>query len=110
MVFRAYSVLQALSEAAGRKYYPNVDAMAKELSDSPGEKAKWKKITLDAVQPGITFFLQKFNVEFYNVVQAFKTARIACQNKVQEPKPSIEDVNQLRLFPLVGRDETISEL
>ena len=36
--------------------------------------------------------------------------RIACLNKVQELKPSIEDVNQLRLFPLLDRDETISEL
>ena len=40
LVFRAYSVLQALSEAAGRRYYPNVDAMAKELSGSPAEKAE----------------------------------------------------------------------
>ena len=29
LVFRAYSVLQALSEAAGRRYYTHVDAMAK---------------------------------------------------------------------------------
>ena len=36
--------------------------------------------------------------------------RIACANKVQELKPLIEDVNQLRLFPLLDRDETISEL
>ena len=110
MVFRAYSVLQVVSEAAGRRYYPNVDAMAKELSGSPAEKAEWEKIAWNAVQPGITFFLQKFNVELYDVVRAFKAARIACPNKVQELKPSIEDVNQLRLFPLLDRDETISEL
>ena len=84
--------------------------MAKELSGSPAEKAELKKLAWDAVQPGITFFLQKFNVEFYNVVWAFKTARITCPNKVQELKPSTEDVNQLCLFPLLDRDETISEL
>ena len=69
-----------------------------------------KKIAWDAVQPGIAFFLQKFNVELYNVVRAFKTARIACPKKVQKLKPSIEVENQLRLFPLLDRDETISEL
>ena len=110
LVFRAYSVLQVLSEAAGQKYYTNVDAMAKELSGSPAEKAELKKLAWDAVEPGITFFLQKFNVEFYNVLWAFKAARIACPNKVQELKPSSEDVNHLRLFPLLDRDETISEL
>ena len=36
--------------------------------------------------------------------------RIACPNKVQELKSSIEDVNQLHLFPLLDRDKTVSEL
>ena len=44
LVFRAYSVLQALSEVAGRRYDPNVDAIAKELSGSPAEKAELKKL------------------------------------------------------------------
>ena len=58
LVFWAHSVLQVLSEAAGRRYYPNVDAMAEELSESRAEKAESRKIAWDAVQPGITFFLQ----------------------------------------------------
>ena len=36
--------------------------------------------------------------------------RIACLNKVQELKPSIEKVSQLHLFPLLDRDKTVSEL
>ena len=36
-------------------YYPNVD---EELSESRAEKAESRKIAWDAVQPGITFFLQ----------------------------------------------------
>lgn len=110
LVFSTYSALQALSTAAGQRHYPNVTAMAQQLSNTPQEAAQLKRIARDAVEPGIAYFLRKFNVQFHDVVRAFKAARMACPTKVQELKPTAADVEQLRLFKLFNKDDTITNL
>ena len=110
LVFSAYSTLQALSTAAAQRHYQNVTALAQQLSDTPEEAAQLKRIAQNAVEPGILYFLHKFNGPFYDVVRAFKAARLASPTKVQELKPMVADVEQLRHFKVLDKDDIISRL
>lgn len=110
LVFSAYSTLQGLSTAAAQQHYPNVEAQAQSLGETPQEKADLRKIARDGVRPGITYFLHKFNVQFYNVVTAFKIARYACPVRVQQLKPTPEEVSALRVFPFLDNDGLIAGL
>ena len=110
LIFKAYSVLQSLSTAAGQRQYPNVRAQAQRLGTTEQEVAALRKIGNDGVRPGIDFFLRKFNVELYDVVRAFKAARYACPMKVQELRPTPEEVNALRAFPFLDSNEIITNL
>ena len=78
LVFQTYCTLQALATAAAQHHYPNVAAQASALEETPEEVANLTAFAREGVQPGITYFLQKFNGDFYNVVRAFRAARMAC--------------------------------
>lgn len=110
LVFSAYATLQGLSTAAHQRHYPNVDAQAQKLADSPQEEANLQQHARACVRPGVDFFVQKFNVQFYRAVRAFKAARYACPQKVQQLKPTAVDVNALREFPFLDSDATIGAL
>ncbi len=110
LVFNAYSILQGLSTAAAQRHYPNVAAQAKTLGTTPEEVATLSTHARQGVEPGIHYFLRKFNVQFYDVVRAFKAARFACPVKVQELKPQPECLETLRLFPFLNDDATIANL
>ena len=80
------------------------------LGKTPAEVAALEKYGKDRLQTGITFFLQKFNVQFGNVVCAFKAMRLTCPNAIQNLKPDPAAIEQLHLFLFLGVDETISAL
>ena len=61
VVFQTYSTLQALATAAAQHHYPNVAAQASALGETPEEVANLTAFSREGVQPGITYFLQKFN-------------------------------------------------
>ena len=61
LVFQAYSTLQALATAAAQHHYPNVAAQVSALGETPGEVANLTALARDGVQPGINYFLMKFN-------------------------------------------------
>ena len=62
------------------------------------------------VQPAITWFLRKFNVDLYDVVVAFKAARLFCPVTIQWLKPTNALVESLRAFPSLDSDTTIDGL
>ena len=65
LVFSAYSTLQALSTAAAQRNYLNVAAQAHALAASAEEEAALQQHASACVRPGIGYFLQKFNLQFY---------------------------------------------
>ena len=79
LVFSAYSTLQALSTAAAQRNYPNVAAQAHALAASAEGEAALQQHARACVRPGIDYFLQKFTLPFYEVVRAFKAARMHAQ-------------------------------
>ena len=62
------------------------------------------------VTPEITWFLRKFNVDFYDVVVTFKAARLFCPVRIQWLKPTNALVDSLRAFPFLDSDTTIDSL
>ncbi len=110
LVFRAYSTLQALATAAAQRHYPNVAAQATALGATPEEVAALRAMAVNGVKPGINYFLQKFNVQFYQTVRAFRSARLACPVTVQGLNPTPDRVNDLRLFPFLDDDGVIAGL
>lgn len=64
LLFTAYTTLQGLSTAAAQRNYPNVAAQANALGNSQEEIAALKAHARHAVEPGVNFFLRKFNVQF----------------------------------------------
>ena len=62
------------------------------------------------VEPAITWFLRKFNVDLYDVVVAFKAARIFCPVRIEWLKPTNALVGSLGAFPFLDSNTTIDGL
>ena len=58
----------------------------------------------------MTWFLIKFKVDLYDVVVAFKAARLFCPVRIQWLKPTNALVESLRAFPFLDSDATIDGL
>ena len=84
LVFSAYCTLQALSTVAAQCNYPNVAAQPHALAASAEAEAAFQQHARACVRPGIDYFLEKFNLQIYKVVSAFKAARYACSMSIQE--------------------------
>ena len=77
LIFSTYTTLQALATAAAQRHYPTVVAQRLSLGATPAEVAELRALAREGVQPGINYFSKKFNNHFYNVVRAFRAARMA---------------------------------
>ena len=76
----------------------------------PGQNVTALELSAKAcVEPAITWFLRKFNVDLYDVVVAFKAARLFCPVRIQRLKPSAL-VKSLRAFLFLDSDTTIDGL
>ena len=62
------------------------------------------------VEPAITWFQRKFNVDLYDLLMAFKAARLFCPVSVQWLRPTDASVESLKAFPLLDSDEIINGL
>ena len=80
------------------------------LAASAEEEAALQQHARGCVRPGIDYFLQKFNLQFYKVVRAFKAERYACPMRIQELQPAPTELGALRSFPFLDDDETIANL
>ena len=76
LVFQTYSTLQALATAAAQHHYPNVAGQASALGETPEEVANLTAFAREGVQPGVTYFLQKFNA-------IAATSKMSCEHSGQ---------------------------
>ena len=102
--------MQALLTVAAQRNYPNVAAQAHALAASAEEEAALQQHARACVRPGIDYFLQKFNLQFYKDERAFKDARYACPMRFQEFQPAPAELDALRSFPFLDDNETIAIL
>ena len=72
--------------------------------DPPEAEAK------TCVQPGILWFLRKFNVRLRPMLGVFKYARFFCPFQVQELRPHAAAIEELRRLPFLDDEATIAGL
>ena len=107
LVFACYEKLSAVSQLCQAPCFLNVRAIATTISEDPCQNVTALERSAKAcVEPAITWFLRKFNVDLYDVVVAFKAARLFCPVRIQWLKPTNALVESLRAFPFLDSDTT----
>ena len=99
LIFSCYERLAAISHAVMIESYPNTEALARRRAD--GNAAVFNQLMAKAkacIMPGLRFFQQKFSHEFYTVVRAFRSARLCDPVQVQQLRPTIASLEELRNF------------
>ena len=112
LVFSCHEKLQAVAEACRVPHFPNVRAVSTAIAteDPTQNVATLEQRARACVDPAIQWFLQKFNVQLYDLVAAFKAARIMCPVAVQWMRPTAATVSALRIFPFFNSDRIIDGL
>ena len=112
LVFSCYEKLSAVSQFCQTPCFPNVRAIATAIAeeDPCQNVTALKRSTKACVEPAITWFLRKFNVDLYDVVVAFKAARLLCPARIQWLKPTNALEESLRAFLFLDSDATIDGL
>ena len=112
MVFACYEKLSAVFQFCQAPHFPNVRAIATAIAEEdPGQNVTALERRAKAcVELAITRFLRKFNVGLYDLLVAFKAARIFCSVTVQWLRPTNASVESLRAFPFLDSDAIINGL
>ena len=100
-----YERLSSVSRAIAVDSYPNTLAVARQIAD--GDDALCTQLVAQAkscIQPGLQFYQEKFSGQFYEIVRAFKAARLSCPIKVQSLNPTAASRQELRNFPFITDD------
>lgn len=111
LVFTCYERLSAVSQFCQAPCFPNVRAIATAIAEEdPCQNVTALERSAKAcAEPAMTWFLIKFKVDLYDVVVAFKAARLFCPVRIQRLKPSAL-VKSLRAFLFLDSDTTIDGL
>ena len=93
-------------------HFPNVRAVSTAIAteDPTQNVATLEQRARACVDPEIQWFLQKFNAQLYDLVAAFKAARIMCPVAVQWMRSTAATVSALRIFPFLNSDRIIDGL
>ena len=112
LVFACYEKLSAVSQLCQAPCFLNVRAIVTAISEEdPCQNVTALERSAKACfEPAITWFLRKFNVDLYDVVVAYKTARIFCLGRIQWLKPTNALVESLSAFPFLDSNTTIDGL
>ena len=112
LVFACYEKLSAVFQFWQAPHFPNVRAIATAIAEEdPGQNVTALERRAKAcVELAITRFLRKFNVGLYDLLVAFKAARIFCSVTVQWLRPTNASVESLRAFPFLDSDAIINGL
>ena len=112
LVFTCYEKLSAVSQFCQALCFPNARAIATAIAEEdPGQNlTALERSAKGCVEPAITWFLRKFNVDLYDVVVAFKAARLLCPARIQWLKPTNALEESLRAFLFLDSDATIDGL
>lgn len=88
-IFTCYERLCSVASAVAVEHYPNTRAFAHEIAG--GNAVTYNQHMTQAkacIQPGLSFYQQKFSVQFRDTVRAFKVARLCCPMQVQHLHPT----------------------
>ena len=96
-VFSCFERLQTVANACQIPHFRNVHAVTVAIAagDPAKNVAALEREAKRSVEPGIQWFLRKFNVDMYKTLSAFKVARIMCPEAVQWLQPTPATVQGL---------------
>ena len=107
----AYERVSMLYSVISTEHYPNVKAVAKQLSG--GDPAREQQLMMYAkscVEPAYDYFKEKFDNELKAPLVAYKAARYFSPTKLNELKPSGIDIDSLRAFTFLDSTPIIDGL
>lgn len=116
LALSCYQRMQAVCNACqvniAQMHFANLHAVALEVSaQTPDVTAAWaENYGRQSVRDAVHWFLEKFNVQFYTTMRAFKAARMMCPATVHSLGVTPAAVQQLRAFPFLDDDEIVSNL
>ena len=103
LVLSCYETISALNAAARQAYYPNLNALASQISS--GDSQMEQELILHAkscVQPGLTYYFRQLNEGMKEPLAAFKAARLFSPYKLHEMKPDSSVIDSLVSFPFLS--------
>lgn len=113
LVFSAYEEISTLRAVVANAHHPNANAVAAKLSSG---RAVLKQQLIDyaevCVKPAYEYFERKFDHDegLQRAVSLFKYARYFDPVKIGELKPSCNDIDNLRVFPMLDNDAALDAL
>ena len=112
LIFNCYEMVSAVNQTCQATHYPNVHAIATAIAteDPCQNVAATERRAKAYVEPPITWFRRKFNVDLYDLLTAPKAARLFCPVSVQWLRPKDASVESLRAFPFLDSDAIINSL
>ena len=83
LAFTAYEEISFIQHTIANKHYPNVDAVAKQLSSTPQQLSQLLSYAAACVQPAHDYFATKFGTELAQMLNIFKLLRVFHPSKQQ---------------------------
>ena len=103
LAFSCYETLSAIEAFIQTLHLPNTQAIIRRLSaGNPTSAQQLLQYAKECVEPGLTYFHQKFTEELSASVGAFKSARLFLPHKICEMKPDASVVDSLQAFPFLN--------
>eukprot|EP00117_Sycon_ciliatum_P019577 scpid46117/ scgid1592/ len=116
---QTYAHLQEYALSAAVVFYPNdyryVASVAKDIAgnDDVDYQQELLAHAKQCFRPAIDYFLRRFNHregDLFPLVRAFKAARLFSPHFVSETRPTLVQIDALRVFPALNTDAAIAEL
>ena len=104
LVVSCYEEILKIRAAITSRYYPNLQAVTRELCPNPQAQQQMTIYGLSCVQPGIDYFEQTLGNDSRHPVAAFKVARLFNPVKVKEMQPKAADLDALTAFPFLSQE------
>ena len=79
LAFTAYKEISFIQHTIANKHYPNVDAVAKQLSSTPQQLSQLLSYAAACVQPAHDYFATKFGTELAQMLDIFKLLYFRCK-------------------------------
>ena len=106
-----YEQLSILYASISTRHYPNVVAVTREeASGNASHEQQLSAYVRSCVQPAYNYFKSKFDNDLKPALNCFKAARYFSPSKCSELRPTVADIDSLRMFPFLDSQPMIDGL
>ena len=99
LALHAYECISSLFSTISTHHFPNVISVARALSNGNTSYEQQLLAYADfCVQPANSYFREKFEHDLKACLEIFRAARLFSPSKFNELKPTVRDIDSLKLF------------